>query len=64
MVEKRVTYPCAIFTTSGVYIGHLHFKKKYLKAKQELWQNSNISLCKNIIFKKILLKKPKNFKIS
>jgi hypothetical protein len=38
--------------------------KKYLKAKEELWKNSNISLCKNIIFKKILSKKPKFFKIS
>jgi hypothetical protein len=38
--------------------------KKYLKAKEELWKNSNISPCKNIIFKKILLNKPKSFKIS
>jgi hypothetical protein len=26
--------------------------KTYLKAKNELWKNSNISPCKNIIFKK------------
>jgi hypothetical protein len=26
--------------------------KKYLKAKEELWKNPNISPCKNIIFKK------------
>jgi hypothetical protein len=26
--------------------------KKYLKAKEELQKNSNISPCKNIIFKK------------
>jgi hypothetical protein len=38
--------------------------KKYLKAKEELWKNSNISLCKNIIVKKIVLKEPKFFEIS
>jgi hypothetical protein len=26
--------------------------KKYFKAKEELWKNSNILACKNIIFKK------------
>jgi hypothetical protein len=26
--------------------------KKYFKEKEELWKNSNISPCKNIIFKK------------
>jgi hypothetical protein len=37
----------------------------YLKAKEEeLWtKNSNISPCKNIIFKKSSKKKPKSFKI-
>jgi hypothetical protein len=29
-------------------------KKYYLKAKENLWKLSNISPCKNIIFKKIL----------
>jgi len=33
----------------------------YLKAKKN-YGNSNISPCKNIIFKKILFKKPKSFK--
>jgi len=36
--------------------------KKYLKAKEELWK-FNIAPCKNITFSKILLKKPKSFKI-
>jgi hypothetical protein len=40
-------------------------KKKDIKAKEELWKHSNISPCKNIIFKKYPLKeKPKSFKIS
>jgi hypothetical protein len=38
--------------------------KKDLKAKEELWKHSNISPCKNIIFKSNPLKeKPKSFKI-
>jgi hypothetical protein len=28
------------------------YNKKYLKVKEELWKNSNISPCKNLIFKK------------
>jgi hypothetical protein len=37
---------------------------RIFKAKEELWKFSNISQCKNIIFKKILIKKkPKSFKI-
>jgi len=36
--------------------------EKYLKAKEEYYENSNISPCKNIIFKNILEKKPKSFK--
>jgi hypothetical protein len=35
---------------------------KYVMAKEE-YGNSNISPCKNIIFKKFLYKKPKSFKI-
>jgi hypothetical protein len=34
--------------------------KKYLKAKEELWNLKYVSPSKNIIFKKILLKKPKS----
>jgi hypothetical protein len=52
-----------IFETSGVYIA-IYILKTILRQKKELWKNSNISECKNIIFKKILLKKPKFFEIS
>jgi len=37
----------------------LVYIKKYLKAKEELWK-LNISLCKNIIFKKSSEKKNQN----
>jgi hypothetical protein len=41
-------------TRKGVsHCGLAIYIKKYLKAKEQLW-NSNISACKNIIFKKIL----------
>jgi hypothetical protein len=36
---------------------------KYLNAKEELWKLKNISPYKNIVFQKILEKKPKSFKI-
>jgi hypothetical protein len=39
------------------------YVKKYLKAKAELWKLKYISPSENIIFKKILWKKPKSFKI-
>jgi len=51
-----------IFETSGIYIA-IYILKTILRKKKELWKNSNISLYQNIIFKKILLKKPKFFKI-
>jgi hypothetical protein len=38
----------------------IYIKKKYLKAKEEeLWKLSNISPCKNIIFKNIPLQETK-----
>jgi len=41
--------------TRGVsHCGLAIYIKKYLKAKEEYYENSNISPCKNIIFKKIL----------
>jgi hypothetical protein len=41
-------------TRRGVsHCGLAIYIKEYLKAKEELW-NSNISACKNIIFKKLL----------
>jgi hypothetical protein len=39
------------------------YNKKYLQAKKKNYGNSNISPCKNIIFKKPSKKKPKSFKI-
>jgi hypothetical protein len=36
------------------HLGLAIYITKYLKAKEELWGNSNISSCKDIIFKKIL----------
>ncbi len=33
--------------------------KSILRQKEELWQNSNISACQNIIFKNPLKMKPK-----
>jgi len=36
------------------YSGLAIYIKKYLKAKKKDYENSNISPCKNIIFKKIL----------
>jgi len=42
--KKRGVSHCGL----AIYI------KKYLKAKEEYYENSNISPCKNIIFKKIL----------
>jgi hypothetical protein len=33
-------------------LANLQFKKKYLKAKEELWKLKIISPCKNIIFQK------------
>jgi hypothetical protein len=46
------------------HFGLAIYIKKYLKAKEELWKLKYISPCKNIlIFKKILQKKPKSFKI-
>jgi hypothetical protein len=52
--------------TTSTYIRKSKRKKK--KKREELWKNygtSNISPCKNIIFKKKnpLKKKPKSFKI-
>jgi hypothetical protein len=39
--------------TRGVsHFGHAIYIKKYLKAKKKHYGNSNISPCKNIIFKK------------
>jgi hypothetical protein len=38
--------------------------KSILIRQKKNYENSNISPCKNIIFKKILYKKPKSFKIS
>jgi hypothetical protein len=41
--------------TRGVpHCGLAIYIKKYVKAKEELYENSNISPSKNIIFKKIL----------
>jgi len=50
--------------TRGVsHCGLAIYIYKYLKAKEEMWKLKNISPCKHIISKKILLKKPKSFKI-
>jgi hypothetical protein len=49
MIDAYNTYK-----TRGVsHCGLAIYIKKYLQAKEELW-NSNISQCKNIVFKKIL----------
>jgi hypothetical protein len=42
----------------------LPFTLKSILMQKENYKNSNISPCKNILFKKILSKKPKSFKIS
>jgi uncharacterized C2H2 Zn-finger protein len=44
-------------------LAHLH-KKKYLKAKEELWKSKYFTMQKYNLQKKILLNKPKSFKIS
>jgi hypothetical protein len=44
--------------------GALPFTLKSILMQKKNYGNSNISQCKNIIFKKILLKKPKSFKKS
>jgi hypothetical protein len=61
---KMERFGLKLLETSGVYIAIYILKSIFLRQKKELWKNSNISLCKNIIFKKILSKKPKFFKIS
>ncbi len=46
--------------TRGVsHCGLAIYIKKYLKAKEEYYENSNISPCKNISFKKNPLKETK-----
>jgi hypothetical protein len=45
---------CHIVALLAIYI-----EKYHLKAIKELWKTSNISPCKNIIFKKILFKQTK-----
>jgi hypothetical protein len=46
------------------HIVALPFTVKSILRQKKNYENSNISACKNIIFKKILYKKPKSFKIS
>jgi hypothetical protein len=48
---------CQLHCGLAIYI------EKYFNAKEELWKHSNISACKNIIFKKSSKKKPKSFTI-
>jgi hypothetical protein len=48
-----VSLPC--YRTKGVsHCGLAIYIKRYLNAKEELYENSNISPCKNIIFQKLL----------
>jgi hypothetical protein len=47
-MNLNTTRGCVTLWGLAIYI------KKYLKRKEALWKNSNISPCKNIIFKKIL----------
>jgi hypothetical protein len=63
MMFFGTNFPMSIQTRGVSHCGLAIYIKKYLKAKQELWKHSNISPCKNIIFKTILSKKPKSFKI-
>jgi hypothetical protein len=50
----------AYYLTRGVsHYGLAIYIKKYLKAKEELYGDSNISPCKNIIFQKNPLKETK-----
>jgi hypothetical protein len=42
----------SVTRSSVSHYGFVIYMKKYLKVKEELWKNSNISPCKNIIFKK------------
>jgi hypothetical protein len=44
--EKRKKKGCVSHCGLAIYI------KKHLRAKEEYYENSNISPCKNIIFKK------------
>jgi len=49
------TRTAATTTTTRRSVSHCGLAiciKKYLKAKEELWKNSNISPCKSMIFKK------------
>jgi hypothetical protein len=50
--------------TRGVsHCGLAIYITKYLKAKSELYEDSNISPCKNIIFNKSSNRNQKSFKI-
>jgi hypothetical protein len=42
----------------------IYIKKSILRQKKKNYGNSNISPCKDIIFKKLLSKKPKSFSVS
>jgi hypothetical protein len=46
-----------------LHCGLAIYIKKHLKEKKKNYENSNISPCKNIIFKNSSKKKPKTFKI-
>jgi hypothetical protein len=53
MVFLALTFQCPYKQGVCRDCGLAIYIKKYLKAKQELWKHSNISPCKNIIFKTI-----------
>jgi hypothetical protein len=59
--KKKKKLVCLLLNiTRGVSrYGLAIYIKKYLEAKEELYRSSNISPCKNIIFKKSSKKKPK-----